>query len=159
SLRRLQENPCRQAYTCGTVRTRCPLRSAILVLRVTVTAARPNWPSLVRGIRLGAWSSGEPKGGIMTLDRPRGASSAVPFDSPCIIKRFDAPEHVLAFDNGRLEVIAIGDRFIGKGSYGAGWRWSVAANKTFPGDRSLDHAGVVLSGRAKVAIGEQEFNL
>ena len=95
----------------------------------------------------------------MTLDRPRGDSSAAPLDSPCIIKRFDAPEHVLAFDNGRLEVIAIGDRFIGKGSYGAGWRWSVVANKTFPGDRSPDHAGVVLSGRAKVAIGEQEFNL
>jgi hypothetical protein len=43
------------------------------------------------------------------------------FDSPCTIKRFDAPEHVLAFDNCRLEVIPIGDRFIGKGSYGAGW--------------------------------------
>ncbi len=95
----------------------------------------------------------------MTLDRPRGGASAVPFVSPCIIKRFDAPEQVLAFDNGRLEVIAIGDRLIGKGSYGAGWRWSVAANKAFLGDRSLDYVGIVLSGRAKVAIGEHEFDL
>ena len=95
----------------------------------------------------------------MTLDRPSGGSSAVPFDSPCTIKRFDAPEHVLAFDNGRLEVIAIGDRFIGKGSYGAGWRWSAATNGTFLGDRSLDHVGVVLSGRAKLTIGEKEFDL
>jgi hypothetical protein len=95
----------------------------------------------------------------MTLDRRSGAPSAVPFDSSCIIKRFDAPEHVLAFDNGRLEVIAVGDRFIGKGSYGAGWRWSGAANGTSRGDRSTDHVGVVLSGRAKVAIGGNEFDL
>ena len=95
----------------------------------------------------------------MTLDRPSGGPSAVPFVSPCVIKRFDAPEHVFAFDNGRLEVIAVGDRFIGKGSYGAGWRWSVAANRTFLADRSLDHVGVVLSGRAKVAIGGNEFDL
>ena len=95
----------------------------------------------------------------MTLDRRSGAPSAVPFDSACIIKRFDAPEHVLALDNGRLEVIAVGDRLIGKGSYGAGWRWSEAVNGTPLGDRSTDHVGVVLSGRAKLAIGGNEFDL
>ena len=95
----------------------------------------------------------------MTLDRRSGTPSTVPLDASCIIKRFDAPEHVLAFENGRLEVIAVGDRFIGKGSYGAGWRWSRAANGTSRADRSTDHVGVVLSGRAKVAIGGNEFDL
>ena len=95
----------------------------------------------------------------MTLDRPSGAPSTVPSDSPCSIKRFDAPEHVLALENGRLEVIAVGDRYIGKGAYGAGWRWSVAANGTSPGDRSIDLVGVVLSGRAKVASGGTEHDL
>ena len=95
----------------------------------------------------------------MTLDRRSSGSSAVPVDSPCVIKRFDAPEHVLPFENGRLEVIAVGDRLIGKGSYGAGWRWSAPANGTSLGDRSLDHLGVVLSGRARIAIGGNEFDL
>src|SRR5215510_6783001 len=129
------------------------------MLRVRLmTAFRPDGPSLVhRRTRLGAW--GPNNGGIMTLDRPRGAPSAAQLDSSSVIKRFDAPEHVLAFENGRFEVIAVGDHFIGKGSYGAGWRWSVAANSTSLGDRSLDHVGVVLSGRAKLAVGGKEFDL
>ena len=95
----------------------------------------------------------------MTLDRRSSVPSAVPFDSSGIIKRFDTPEHVLAFENGRLEVIAVGDQLVGKGSYGPGWRWSLAANGTSLGSRSTDYVGVVLSGRAKVAIGGNEFDL
>ena len=74
-------------------------------------------------------------------------------------KRFDAPEHALAFDNGRLEVITVGSRVIGKGIYGPGWRWSEVANAASQEVRSFDHVGVVLSGRAKVAITEGEFDL
>jgi len=95
----------------------------------------------------------------MTLDRQSGAPSTAPLDSSGVIKRFDAPEQVLTFENGRLEVIAVGGRYIGKGSYGAGWRWSVATRSTSPGDRPIDHVGVVLSGRAKLNSGGTEFDL
>jgi hypothetical protein len=95
----------------------------------------------------------------MSLDRQGAAVSGV--DSASIVKRFDAPEQVLSLDNGRLDVITVGGRPIGKGSYGPGWRWSRAAKAAArgvggAGARPLDHVGVVLSGRAKVAIGEGE---
>jgi hypothetical protein len=61
------------------------------------------------------------------------------------VKRFERPEHTLAFEHGRLEAITMGGRLIGKGSFGPGWKWSQAA----PGQRVPAHVGVVLSGRAK----------
>ena len=73
-----------------------------------------------------------------------------------IVRRFDTPDRVVRFDNGRLEVITVGGRVIGRGSYGAGWRWSHAARAPAPGECAPEHVGVVLSGRAKVIIGEAE---
>jgi len=86
-------------------------------------------------------------------------NSARQIASPSIVKRFDAPERVLSFDNGRFDVITVGGRVIGKGSYGPGWRWSHAARTPARGDRPPDHVGVVLSGRAKVSIAEEEIEL
>ena len=77
-------------------------------------------------------------------------------ETSTIVKRFDTPDRVVTFDNGRLEVITVGGRVIGKGSYGAGWRWSDAARVPARGERPPDHLGVVLSGRAKVITGEAE---
>jgi hypothetical protein len=66
-----------------------------------------------------------------------------------IVKRFDSAERVLSFEQGRLEVIVVGGKAIGKGSYAPGWRWSrVALNGARRG--LPEHVGVVLSGRAKV---------
>ena len=77
-------------------------------------------------------------------------------ETSTIVKRFDTPDRVVTFDNGRLEVITLGGRVIGRGSYGAGWRWSHAARVPARGERPPDHIGVLLSGRAKVIIGEAE---
>ena len=79
-------------------------------------------------------------------------------DVVSIVKRFDSAERVLVFENGRLEVITVGGKPIAKGSYGPGWRWSRTAGVARGG--LPEHAGVVLSGRAKLQAEEgQEVDL
>lgn len=73
-----------------------------------------------------------------------------------IVKRFDSPERVLAFEHGRLEVITVGGKAIGKGSYAPGWRWSRGAGASRTRGGPPEHVGVVLSGRIKVRLHEGE---
>jgi hypothetical protein len=90
----------------------------------------------------------------MQFSRQSGQVSgpAVP-DVAAIIKRFDKPEQMLVFDSGRLEVITVGGKTIGKGSYAPGWRWSRCAGTTpSPWSRPAEQVGVVLSGHARVAL-------
>lgn len=74
------------------------------------------------------------------------------------VKRFDAPETVLTFAQGRFEVVSIGDRRIAKGSYAPGWRWSQivasppARRISGPVSPPRELAGVVLTGRVKIRI-------
>jgi hypothetical protein len=75
-------------------------------------------------------------------------------DTTSIVKRFDTPEQVLVFEKGRLEVITVGGRAIGKGSYLPGWKWSYCAAPTAMRSELPDHVGVVLTGRAKVLMHE-----
>ena len=83
---------------------------------------------------------------------PSGPTAA---DATSIVKRFDNPEKVLMFDQGRLELITVGGRAIGKGSYSPGWRWSRCATAPAPARSELpEHVGVVLTGRAKVLMRE-----
>lgn len=74
--------------------------------------------------------------------------------------RFDTPQRTLHFEHGRLDLITVGGRVIGKGSFGPGWRWShVAHARPRPSGRS-EIVGVVLSGRCKAATREAgEFDL
>ena len=77
-----------------------------------------------------------------------------------VIRRFDAPDRVVAVDHGQLEVITVGALVIARGSYRPGWRWSQTAQVQSHGERPPDHVGVVLSGRAKVVIeGAEEIDL
>ncbi len=77
-----------------------------------------------------------------------------------IVKRFDSAERVLSFEQGRLDVIMVGGRAIGKGSYAPGWRWSRVALAGAARRGLPEHVGVVLSGRAKVRIhGGSEIDL
>lgn|SRR5690349_17676292 len=80
----------------------------------------------------------------MSVARQVNASSTV---SPVstLVKRFDTPERSVGFGDGRLDVIAIGGRVIGKGSFAPGWKWTPE-----PGLEAAGFTGVVLSGRAKV---------
>jgi hypothetical protein len=64
---------------------------------------------------------------------------------PSFVKRFDTPERSVGFGDVRLDIITIGGRSVGKGSFAPGWKWTPSA-----GVRSAGFAGVVLSGRAKV---------
>lgn len=64
---------------------------------------------------------------------------------PSFVKRFDVPDRSVGFGDGRLDIIAIGKRSVGKGSFAPGWKWTASA-----GVKSAGFTGVVLSGRAKV---------
>ncbi len=69
------------------------------------------------------------------------------------IKRFEKPDEVREFDQGRFEVVHIGGLTLGRASYAPGWKWSehVGAAK---GEQScrVEHVGLVLSGRAMIAM-------
>ena len=42
-----------------------------------------------------------------------------------ILKRFDQPDEVRTFDNGKFEIVRIGGLTIGRATYQPGWKWSV----------------------------------
>lgn len=76
----------------------------------------------------------------------RQSSTPVPAaPTPSFVKRFDTPDRSVGFGDGRLDIIAIGGRSVGKGSFAPGWKWTPA-----PGVTSVGFTGVVLSGRARV---------
>ncbi|HEY6061040.1 MAG TPA: hypothetical protein VIV10_10675 [Gemmatimonadales bacterium] len=87
----------------------------------------------------------------MSVDRSTAAPRHPQTDPAITVKRFDAPESVLVLDQGRLELVTIGGRLVGKGSYAPGWRLS---NTLVPprrvGAGPGEQTGVVLSGRAKI---------
>ena len=77
-----------------------------------------------------------------------------------VVKRFDTPETVLRFDQGRLELVTLDGRLVGKGSYRPGWRWSQVSGPARKGERPLAQTGVLLSGRAKIQIpGQADVDL
>jgi quercetin dioxygenase-like cupin family protein len=69
------------------------------------------------------------------------------------VRRFDRPDETRTFEKGRLDLITIGDRQLGRATYEPGWRWTdhVAA---IAGTRSCEvpHLGMVLEGRAMIAM-------
>jgi len=73
-------------------------------------------------------------------------------DPLLVVKRFETPETVLRFDQGRLELVTLDGRLVGKGSYRPGWRWSQVTGPERRGRRPLQQTGVILSGRAKIQI-------
>jgi uncharacterized RmlC-like cupin family protein len=70
-----------------------------------------------------------------------------------ILRRFDEPDEVRRFENGRFELIHIGGVAIGRATYDPGWKWSTHVGKQL-GKKSCDveHVGLVLSGRATAAM-------
>lgn len=97
----------------------------------------------------------------METDRSIAPPRPAPEHPLFAVKRFDTPETVLTFDQGRLDVITIGGRLVAKGSYAPGWRWSHLVvpprrSGTDPGGL----VGVVLTGRAKMQVpGSLEVDL
>ncbi|HTU03009.1 MAG TPA: hypothetical protein VMG58_14370 [Candidatus Sulfotelmatobacter sp.] len=77
-------------------------------------------------------------------------------DPLLVVKRFDAPETVLSFDQGRLGLVRLDGHLIGRGTYRPGWRWSqVSGPARRAGERPLAQTGFILAGRAKIQIPER----
>ncbi len=70
-----------------------------------------------------------------------------------ILKRFDDPDEVRHFENGKFELVRIGGMTIGRATYEPGWKWSAHVGRSL-GKKSCDveHVGLVLSGRATAAM-------
>ena len=68
-------------------------------------------------------------------------------------KRFESPDEVRTFEKGKLEIVHIGGRTIGRASYEPGWKWSVHVAPTV-GTKlcPVEHVGMVLEGTATVAF-------
>lgn len=74
------------------------------------------------------------------------------------IKSFDSPDETRPFErNGRVEMVVIGGREIGKGIFEPGWRWSEDV-KPIAGTDSCQfaHLGYVLSGRLRILMDDGE---
>ena len=70
-----------------------------------------------------------------------------------ILKRFDHPDEVRTFEKGKFELIHVGGMTIGRASYEPGWKWSVHVGAP-QGLKScsVEHVGLVVSGRATAAM-------
>ena len=70
------------------------------------------------------------------------------------VKSFDSPDEVRQFEgNGKADVVMVGGRAIGKGTFEPGWKWSENV-KPIAGTDScqVSHLGYVMSGRMKVMM-------
>ena len=68
-------------------------------------------------------------------------------------KRFTHPDDVRIVPNGRVEVVELDDRVVGRLSYDPGWQWSkdikpIAGTETC----QFHHVGITISGRARIAL-------
>ena len=70
------------------------------------------------------------------------------------VKKFDSPDEVREFEgNGRADVLNIGGRTVGRGTFEPGWRWSENV-KPIAGTESCEvsHLGYCVSGRMRVTM-------
>jgi quercetin dioxygenase-like cupin family protein len=70
------------------------------------------------------------------------------------IKSFDRPDETRPFEaNGRVEIISIDGREIGRGVFEPGWRWSDHVKPLVETEScEFSHLGYVLSGRMRVTM-------
>jgi hypothetical protein len=70
-----------------------------------------------------------------------------------ILKRFERPDEVREFANGRFEIVRLGGLTIGRATYQPGWKWSVDVGSATGAARcTVEHVGLVVSGVAVVAF-------
>lgn len=72
-----------------------------------------------------------------------------------ILKSFDSPDEVVAFDKGKFETIRLGGMTIGRATYQPGWKWSEDVGRTL-GESfcEVEHVGMVISGCATAAFSD-----
>jgi hypothetical protein len=68
------------------------------------------------------------------------------------VKRFDSPDEVRPFEGkGQAEVVHVGGRAVGRGTFEPGWRWSENVKPIAQTDScEVSHLGYVISGRMRV---------
>ena len=68
------------------------------------------------------------------------------------VKSFDNPDETRPFEgNGQAEVVQIGGRTVGRGTFEPGWRWSENVKPIAQTDScEVSHLGYCMSGRMKV---------
>lgn len=68
-------------------------------------------------------------------------------------RRFDTPDEVRMFEQGRFELVRIGGLTLGRATYEPGWKWSVHVGPGL-GQRTcpIEHVGLVLKGRVAVEM-------
>jgi hypothetical protein len=70
------------------------------------------------------------------------------------IRNFDAPDETRPFEGkGRVELITLGGREIGRGIFEPGWRWSENVKPLAQTDScEFPHLGYVVSGRMRIMM-------
>jgi class 3 adenylate cyclase len=68
-------------------------------------------------------------------------------------RRFTDPDDVRAIPHGRIDVVELDDRVVGRMTYEPGWRWSVDIKPIAATDScQFHHVGVTLSGRLRAQM-------
>jgi quercetin dioxygenase-like cupin family protein len=70
------------------------------------------------------------------------------------VKSFDSPDETRPFQgNGQVELVKVGGRDVGKGTFEPGWRWSENVKPIAQTDScEFAHFGYVLSGRMRIVM-------
>jgi hypothetical protein len=64
---------------------------------------------------------------------------------------FDIPDETRSFDNGKAELVALGETTVGRFTFEPGWRWSTSVKPIVGTDSCQNHhLGVAVSGRMHV---------
>ncbi len=73
------------------------------------------------------------------------------------IKNFDSPDGTTTFQNGKTDLVHLGDGTVGKITLQPGWRWSENVKPIAKTDWcEVRHVGITLSGRLHVVMSTGE---
>jgi uncharacterized RmlC-like cupin family protein len=76
-------------------------------------------------------------------------------DVAVILKRFETPDEVRAFEKGRFELVTLGGMTIGRATYQPGWKWSEHVGPATGATHChVEHVGMVISGCATAAMAD-----
>ena len=68
-------------------------------------------------------------------------------------KNLGSPEEVRSFENGKMDVVTIGDVVVGRAVFEPGWQWSKHVKPVAGTDScQVPHVGYVVSGRLVVRM-------
>jgi hypothetical protein len=74
-------------------------------------------------------------------------------DLGTVLKRFEEPDEIRTFEEGKFELVRIAGMTIGRATYEPGWKWSLHVGPTVGASRcNVEHVGLVLSGCATAAM-------